>query len=109
VQPIPLSSIPESGKGRGESLKALLKVVIDFRDPIAIRLLIISAYLQMMKRIACPRVEAVPEVLLSGLVPNYSKESCSRALTSRSIPNRQQAPNSLVIHRRLGQVRSLSL
>ena len=34
TNPNPLSSIPESGKGRGESLKALKEVVIDFRDPV---------------------------------------------------------------------------
>ena len=30
----PKSIIPESGKGRGESSKALKEVVIDFRDPV---------------------------------------------------------------------------
>ena len=34
TNPDPKSNIPESGKGRGESLKALKEVVIDFRDPV---------------------------------------------------------------------------
>ena len=44
-------------------------------DPLFTNNLMIPARLQMMKRIPCPRVEAVPEVLLPGLAPKHPKES----------------------------------
>ena len=44
-------------------------------DPLLKSHLMTSARLRMMKRNPCPRVEAVPAVLLSGIAPKRSKES----------------------------------